>query len=61
MYLGPWEVVASNDLRCVRWQCSYQGEVLEHFCRQRGPAPPGLVPTLTPLWPLATSSASVTG
>lgn len=30
VYLGPWEIVNSEPRR-VRWQCSYQGEVLEHF------------------------------
>jgi hypothetical protein len=30
VYLGPWEVVGTDPPRVV-WQCSYQGEVLEHF------------------------------
>ncbi|KAM7190363.1 hypothetical protein V8F20_009758 [Naviculisporaceae sp. PSN 640] len=30
VYLGPWEIVGANPRRVV-WQCSYQGEVLEHF------------------------------
>ncbi|KAK3330325.1 hypothetical protein B0H66DRAFT_57212 [Apodospora peruviana] len=30
VYLGPWEIAGSNPPRVV-WQCSYQGEVLEHF------------------------------
>lgn len=30
MYLGPWEVVGSEQRR-VLWQCSYQNEVLEHY------------------------------
>jgi hypothetical protein len=35
VYLGPWEVVGSESRR-VLWQCSYQGELLEHF-RMRHP------------------------
>ncbi|UKZ52193.1 hypothetical protein TrVGV298_005968 [Trichoderma virens] len=30
VYLGPWEVVGSEQRR-IRWQCSYQSELLEHF------------------------------
>ena len=30
VYLGPWEIVGANPRRLV-WQCSYAGEVLEHF------------------------------
>ncbi|KAK0612952.1 Acetokinase family-domain-containing protein [Bombardia bombarda] len=30
LYLGPWEIVGTSSRRIV-WQCSYQGEVLEHF------------------------------
>ncbi|KAK3995431.1 hypothetical protein QBC44DRAFT_26114 [Cladorrhinum sp. PSN332] len=30
IYLGPWELVERNPRRLV-WQCSYQGETLEHF------------------------------
>jgi hypothetical protein len=30
VYLGPWEVVGSEQRR-VRWQCSYQDELLEHY------------------------------
>ncbi|KAK4226941.1 hypothetical protein QBC38DRAFT_212216 [Podospora fimiseda] len=30
VYLGPWELVESAPRRIV-WQCSYQGETLEHF------------------------------
>ncbi|KAH7326676.1 hypothetical protein B0I35DRAFT_475301 [Stachybotrys elegans] len=30
IYLGPWEVVGSEQRR-VRWQCTYQDELLEHF------------------------------
>ncbi|KAK4456967.1 hypothetical protein QBC42DRAFT_47512 [Cladorrhinum samala] len=30
VYLGPWEIVETNSRRVV-WQCSYQGETLEHF------------------------------
>jgi hypothetical protein len=30
VYLGPWEILGSEERRVV-WQCSYQGEVLEHF------------------------------
>ncbi|TFB06162.1 hypothetical protein CCMA1212_002303 [Trichoderma ghanense] len=30
VYLGPWEVVGSEHRR-IRWQCSYQSELLEHF------------------------------
>lgn len=32
IYLGPWEVVG-NEQRRVLWQCSYQLELLEHFCK----------------------------
>lgn len=32
VYLGPWEVVGSEQRR-IRWQCSYQSELLEHFCK----------------------------
>lgn len=31
VYLGPWEIIGSDPRRVV-WQCSYEGEVLEHFC-----------------------------
>ncbi|KAK6843223.1 hypothetical protein PG987_004083 [Apiospora arundinis] len=31
VYLGPWEVVGSEHRRVV-WRCSYQLELLEHFC-----------------------------
>ncbi len=31
VYLGPWEVVGSEQRR-VLWQCSYQNELLEHYC-----------------------------
>ncbi|KAG5915524.1 hypothetical protein E4U42_008012 [Claviceps africana] len=30
VYLGPWDVVGSKQRR-VLWQCSYQGELLEHY------------------------------
>ncbi|KAG6006316.1 hypothetical protein E4U43_000457 [Claviceps pusilla] len=30
VYLGPWEVVGSEQRR-VLWQCSYHGELLEHY------------------------------
>ncbi|KAK4162090.1 hypothetical protein QBC43DRAFT_87346 [Cladorrhinum sp. PSN259] len=30
VYLGPWQLVETNPRRIV-WQCSYQGETLEHF------------------------------
>jgi hypothetical protein len=30
VYLGPWEIVGANPRRLL-WQCSYAGEVLEHF------------------------------
>jgi len=46
VYLGPWEVVNIDGDRCVRWQCSYQGEVLEHYCKQhRPPFPSPAAPT----------------
>ena len=30
VFLGPWEVINTEPRRVV-WQCSYAGEVLEHF------------------------------
>jgi hypothetical protein len=30
IYLGPWEVIGTDPTRVV-WQCSYEGEVLEHY------------------------------
>ncbi|KAL2256683.1 hypothetical protein VTK26DRAFT_1309 [Humicola hyalothermophila] len=30
VYLGPWEIVGANPRKLV-WQCSYAGQVLEHF------------------------------
>jgi len=33
VFLGPWEIVSTESRRVV-WQCSYAGEVLEHFCKQ---------------------------
>lgn len=40
VYLGPWEIVGANPRRLL-WQCSYAGEVLEHFrtfdCVPRSP------------------------
>ncbi|KFA76368.1 hypothetical protein S40288_07112, partial [Stachybotrys chartarum IBT 40288] len=30
VYLGPWEVVGSEQRR-VLWQCTYQNELLEHY------------------------------
>ena len=37
VFLGPWEVVNTEPRRVV-WQCSYAGEVLEHFCKSLFPA-----------------------
>ncbi|OAA53756.1 hypothetical protein SPI_09201 [Niveomyces insectorum RCEF 264] len=37
VYLGPWEIV-NTEPRRIRWQCSYQGEVLEHFLPSNNPA-----------------------
>ncbi|KAL2178585.1 uncharacterized protein P884DRAFT_118314 [Thermothelomyces heterothallicus CBS 202.75] len=36
VYLGPWEIVGSNPRRLL-WQCSYAGEVLEHFLPSDNP------------------------
>ncbi|GAB1311230.1 Acetate kinase [Madurella fahalii] len=30
IYLGPWEIIGASPRRLV-WQCSYAGEMLEHF------------------------------
>lgn len=38
VFLGPWEVVNTEPRRVV-WQCSYAGEVLEHFCKFPFPVP----------------------
>ncbi|KAL2154077.1 hypothetical protein VTH82DRAFT_2753 [Thermothelomyces myriococcoides] len=37
VYLGPWRIVGSNPRRLL-WQCSYAGEVLEHFLPSDNPA-----------------------
>ncbi|KAK5651770.1 hypothetical protein OQA88_11732 [Cercophora sp. LCS_1] len=37
VFLGPYEVVSSEPRRVV-WQCSYAGEVLEHFLPSDFPA-----------------------
>jgi hypothetical protein len=36
VYLGPWEIVGANPRRLL-WQCSYAGEVLEHFLPSDNP------------------------
>ncbi|KAH6625986.1 hypothetical protein B0J18DRAFT_127421 [Chaetomium sp. MPI-SDFR-AT-0129] len=37
VYLGPWEIVGANPRRLL-WQCSYAGEVLEHFLPSDNPS-----------------------
>ncbi|KAK0733378.1 hypothetical protein B0T26DRAFT_631041 [Lasiosphaeria miniovina] len=38
VYLGPWELVSNGtEPRRVVWQCSYAGEVLEHFLPSDSP------------------------
>ncbi|KAK3394553.1 hypothetical protein B0H63DRAFT_49734 [Podospora didyma] len=39
IYLGPWEIVGNGGLepRRVVWQCSYAGEILEHFLPSDNP------------------------
>ncbi|KAK1828246.1 Acetokinase family-domain-containing protein [Podospora conica] len=37
VFLGPWEVVNTEPRRVV-WQCSYAGEVLEHFMSSNHPS-----------------------
>ncbi|KAK4128337.1 hypothetical protein N657DRAFT_560654 [Parathielavia appendiculata] len=36
VYLGPWEIVGASPRRLL-WQCSYAGEVLEHFLPSDNP------------------------
>ncbi len=54
IYLGPWEVIGSEPRR-VRWQCAYQGDVLEHYCTYAAWSPstvlltPVQVPSNSPL------------
>ncbi|KAL8422888.1 hypothetical protein RB596_003242 [Gaeumannomyces avenae] len=39
VYLGPWDLEpAGADHRRLSWQCSYQGEVLEHYLPGDSPA-----------------------
>lgn len=37
VYLGPWEL-CDGDPRRVVWQCSYEGDVLQHFLPSNIPA-----------------------
>ncbi|KLU87558.1 hypothetical protein MAPG_06557 [Magnaporthiopsis poae ATCC 64411] len=39
VYLGPWDFESAGvDHRRLSWQCSYQGEVLEHYLPGGSPA-----------------------
>ncbi|KAI7915479.1 hypothetical protein M0657_002821 [Pyricularia oryzae] len=39
VYLGPWEIESAGpDHRRLSWQCSYEGEVLEHYLPSSNPS-----------------------
>ncbi|KAK0737671.1 hypothetical protein B0T21DRAFT_169901 [Apiosordaria backusii] len=39
IYLGPWEILGPSPRRIV-WQCSYEGDTLEHYLPSDNPSSP---------------------